>query len=349
MVTDLGNGTYDVTVVPTRAGTCMMVLESGSQSRELALLVDAGEAVVSATTFDRSGLDGWRAGEPGVLALKMKDRFGNDVTASSALFTFEGRASGPGGVTVEQSASSDGGALFEFKTTVAGIYKISATCVDTGETAPGLPIDVVMKAGKISHVGCTASLQTITGATKGPGAAAAAFGVAVAMAGEEITCLVDARDRFGNATVWSGESAAVVAHGPAHNPADRAFDVVDVRGGRAGLRGVLPRAGSYTVAVSVDDIPCACSPSCCTCTPVLARRRAPAFAATRYPGCFAAPHRWCWCRRKISLGIIATGAETRWIWCCRVRRGRGRARLTWWTTATVRTGARSSLPPRDDG
>ena len=260
VVTDLGNGTYDVTVVPTRAGTCTMVLESGSQSRELALLVDAGEAVVSATTFDRSGLDGWRAGEPGVLALKMKDRFGNDVTASSALFTFEGRASGPGGVTVEQSASSDGGALFEFKTTVAGIYKISATCVDTGETAPGLPIDVVMKAGKISHVGCTASLQTITGATKGPGAAAAAFGVAVAMAGEEITCLVDARDRFGNATVWSGESAAVVAHGPAHNPADRAFDVVDVRGGRAGLRGVLPRAGSYTVAVSVDDIPCACSP-----------------------------------------------------------------------------------------
>ena len=39
---------------------------------------------------------------------------------------------------------------------------------DTGETAPGLPIDVVMKAGKISHVGCTVSLQTITGATKGP-------------------------------------------------------------------------------------------------------------------------------------------------------------------------------------
>ena len=259
-VTDLGNGTYDVAVVPTRAGACTLVLESGSQSRELALLVDAGEPVVSATAFDRSGLDGWRAGEPGVLALKMKDRFGNDVTASSALFTFEGRASGPGGVTVEQSTSSDGGVQFEFKTTVAGIYKISAACVDTGETVPGLPIDVVMKAGKISHVGCTASLQTITGATKGPGAAAAAFGVAVAMAGEEITCLVDARDRFGNATVWSGESATVVAHGPAHNPADRAFDVVDVRGGRAGLRGVLPRAGSYTVAVSVDDIPCACSP-----------------------------------------------------------------------------------------
>ena len=51
-----------------------------------------------------------------------------------------------------------------------------------------------------------------------------------------------------------------MAHGPAHGPADRAFDVVDVRGGRAGLRGILPRAGSYTVAVSVDDIPCACSP-----------------------------------------------------------------------------------------
>jgi hypothetical protein len=58
--------------------------------------------------------------------------------------------------------------------------------------------------------------------------------------------------RLGNATTWSGESATVVAHGPAHGPADRAFDVVDVRGGRAGLRGLLPRAGSYTVAVSVD-------------------------------------------------------------------------------------------------
>ena len=138
---------------------------------------------------------------------------------------------------MEQQESPDGGVQFEFRTTVAGIYKVSVTCVDTKEILPGLPIDVMMGAGKISHVGCTAALQTLTSATEGPGAAAAAFGVAVAMAGEEITALVDARDRFGNATTWSGESATVVAHGPAHAPADRPFDVVDVRGGRAGLRG----------------------------------------------------------------------------------------------------------------
>ena len=116
--------------------------------------------------------------------------------------------------------ASTGGVVFEFQTTVAGIYKLSVTCVDTGETLPGMPVEAVLRAGKISHVGCTASLQTLTGATKGPGASAAAFGVAVAMAGEEITALVDARDRFGNATVWSGENATVVAHGPAQGPAD---------------------------------------------------------------------------------------------------------------------------------
>ena len=61
--TDLGNGTYDVAVVPTRAGACTCA-ESGSQSRELALLVDAGGPRRLATAFDRSGLTGWRAGEP---------------------------------------------------------------------------------------------------------------------------------------------------------------------------------------------------------------------------------------------------------------------------------------------
>ena len=265
-VRDLGDGSYEISFHPVISGDRIVVLTSGGgpnddNAREVVVPVDAAEPVVSATVFDRQGLDDWRAGEPGILAVKMKDRFGNDVKAESALFEFEGRASGPGGVTVAKTTDQNtGGVGFEFKTTVSGIYKLSVTCVDTGETLPGMPIEAVLKAGKISHVGCTASLQTLTGATKGPGASAAAFGVAVAMAGEEITALVDARDRFGNATVWSGENATVVAHGPGHKPSDRAFDVVDVRGGRAGLRGILPRAGSYTVAVSVDDIPCACSP-----------------------------------------------------------------------------------------
>ena len=259
-VTDLGNGTYQMTVTPTVAGRCVLRLESGSRTRDRDLVVEAGEPLIAATAFDRGGLNDWRAGEPGQLLVKMKDRFGNDVDAKNALFTFEGRASGPGGVTVEQKVSKEGDFRFLFRTTVAGTYRIAVTCVDTGETLPGMPIEANTKPGAISHVGCTASLQTITGATRGPGASAAAFGVSVAMAGEEITALVDARDRFGNATTWSGESAVVVAHGPGHDPVDRAFDVVEVRGGRAGLRGLLPRAGSYTVSVSVDDIPCACSP-----------------------------------------------------------------------------------------
>ena len=106
------------------------------------------------------------SGEPGIVRLILRDRFGNAVPASRALFTFEGRASGPGGVAVELQEAPDGAVQFAFSTTVAGIYKISVTCVDTNEVLPGLPIDAIMGSQKLSHVGCTASLQTLTSATK---------------------------------------------------------------------------------------------------------------------------------------------------------------------------------------
>ena len=217
----------------------------------------------------------------------MKDRFGNDVTASSALFTFEGRASGPGGVTVEQSTSSDGGVQFEFKTTVAASTRFPRRG-RAWTRARRCPVthDVGREPEKSPPPGAPRSLQTITGATKGR-RRRRSLGVVVAMAGEEITCLVDAPRSVRNATVWSGESAAVIAHGPAHNPADRAFDVVDVRGGRAGLRGVLPRAGvlhrrrlrrRHSVRVyflvRAARLP-----------PGSARRPRACIRATRYPGC----------------------------------------------------------------
>jgi hypothetical protein len=48
------------------------------------------------------------SGEPGIVRLILRDRFGNAVAASRALFTFEGRASGPGGVAVELQEAPDG-------------------------------------------------------------------------------------------------------------------------------------------------------------------------------------------------------------------------------------------------
>ena len=265
-VRDLGDGSYEVSFHPTVSGERLVVLTSGgggvndNNAREVVVPVDAAEPVVSATQFDRAGLENWRAGEPGALALRMKDRFGNDVKAESALFTFEGRASGPGGVAVVQKTDPvTGGVVFEFKTTVAGIYKLSVTCADTGETLPGMPVEAVLRAGKLSHVGCTASLQTLTGATKGPGASAAAFGVAVAMAGEEITALVDARDRFERHRLERRERHRRGAR-PARKARRTAPSTSWTCAAASRAAGHPAAAGSYTVAVSVDDIPCACSP-----------------------------------------------------------------------------------------
>ena len=63
-VLDLGNGVYEVTGVSNAAGKCAVALQSGSQQRDVAVFVEAAEPMVAATTFDRSGLDQWRAGEP---------------------------------------------------------------------------------------------------------------------------------------------------------------------------------------------------------------------------------------------------------------------------------------------
>ena len=52
------------------------------------------------------------------------------------------------------------------------------------------------------------------------------------MGGEEVTALVDACDRYGNPTVFKGETVTVSASGPAHMPQERAFEVADMRGGR---------------------------------------------------------------------------------------------------------------------
>ena len=102
------------------------------------------------TEYDATAIaSAWSAGEPGVLDVFMRDAFGNVVHADKALFAFEGRAEGPGGVAIEPTVTADGVSRFEFTTTIAGIYSVSVVSPDTGEPLPGMPLDVVLRPGPV--------------------------------------------------------------------------------------------------------------------------------------------------------------------------------------------------------
>ena len=260
MVHDRGNGEYNVQFTSTLAGKVAVVVECAGQSRIFEVNVEASDVVIGKCTIDKKGLEKWSAGDPGKVVLTLRDRFGNFAHSSKSLLEFEARASGPGGVVVDRNMLDDGRIEFVLNTTVTGIYKVALSCSDTKEDLKGCPFEARMGTGNLSQAGCTATLQSITSSTKGPGAKAAAFGACAAMAGEEITAIVEARDRYGNSTQFAGESVVVSAYGPAHMPAERNFEVADIRSGRMALRAIFPRAGSYTVSVTVDGIPIATSP-----------------------------------------------------------------------------------------
>ena len=152
----------------------------------------------------------------------------------------------------------DGRIEFVLNTTVTGIYKIAVSCLDTKEDLSGCPFEARMGTGTLSQAGCTAMLQSLTSSTKGPGAKVAALARAPPWRVSEVRR--EARDRYGNNTTFAGENVTVVAYGPAHLPAERPFEVADVRSGRMALRAIFPRSGSYTVSVTVDGIPIASSP-----------------------------------------------------------------------------------------
>ena len=260
MVHDRGNGEYNVQFTSTLAGKVAVVVECAGQSRIWEVNVEASDVVIGKCTIDKTGLEKWTAGGPGKFVLTLRDRFGNFAHSSKSLLEFEARASGPGGVVVDRNMLDDGRVEFLLNTTVTGIYKVAVSCSDTKEDLKGCPFEARMGTGNLSQAGCTATLQSVTSSTKGPGAQAAAYGACATMAGEEVTAIVEARDRYGNSTTFSGENVVVSAYGPAHMPAERNFEVADIRSGRMALRAIFPRAGSYTVSVAVDGIPIATSP-----------------------------------------------------------------------------------------
>ena len=260
VVHDRGNGEYLVQFTSTLAGKIAVIVESSGQERIWEVNVEASDVVLKKCTLDKSGLERWNAGAPGRLMLTLRDRFGNKAHFSKSILEFEARASGPGGVVVERNMMDDGAVEFLLNTTVTGIYKIAVSCLDTKEDLPGCPFEAKMGTDALSQAGCTAMLQSLTSSQKGIGAKTAAYGACAAMAGEEVTAIVEARDRYGNATLFAGESVAVTAFGPAHMPADRHFEIAESRSGRVALRAIFPRSGSYTVSVTVDGIPIAVSP-----------------------------------------------------------------------------------------
>ena len=272
-IKDRGNGDYEIIYVSKTAGPIEVVVLGNSEEAIYDSTCYAGDCDVLKSTLDKSGLDEWKAGEGGLLRLQLVDAYGNKIDANDCVFDFKVRCVGPGTVKASNKRlpMPDGRIEFELETNTTGVYTITVSCVDTNEIIPTTPFEASMVTGKLSHAGCKAVLQTLTSSTKGfklDNGFNGAKGdkskksplVCAAMAGEEVTALVDACDRYGNPTVFKGETVTVSASGPAHLPQERAFEVADMRGGRVILRTICPRAGSYVVHVAVDGIPIAASP-----------------------------------------------------------------------------------------
>ncbi|CAL6286735.1 unnamed protein product [Bathycoccus prasinos] len=272
-IKDRGNGDYEIIYVSKTAGPIEVVVLGNSEEAIYDSTCYAGDCDVLKSTLDKSGLDEWKAGEGGLLRLQLVDAYGNKIDANDCVLDFKVRCVGPGTVKVSNKRlpMPDGRIEFELETNTTGVYTITVSCVDTNEIIPTTPFEAAMVTGKLSHAGCKAVLQTLTSSTKGfklDNGFNGAKGdkskksplVCAAMAGEEVTALVDACDRYGNPTVFKGETVTVSASGPAHLPQERAFEVADMRGGRVILRTICPRAGSYVVHVAVDGIPIAASP-----------------------------------------------------------------------------------------
>jgi hypothetical protein len=272
-IKDRGNGDYEIIYVSKTAGPIEVVVLGNSEEAIYDSTCYAGDCDVLKSTLDKSGLDEWKAGEGGLLRLQLVDAYGNKIDANDCVLDFKVRCVGPGTVKASNKRlpMPDGRIEFELETNTTGVYTITVSCVDTNEIIPTTPFEAAMVTGKLSHAGCKAVLQTLTSSTKGfklDNGFNGAKGdkskksplVCSAMAGEEVTALVDACDRYGNPTVFKGETVTVSASGPAHLPQERAFEVADMRGGRVILRTICPRAGSYVVHVAVDGIPIAASP-----------------------------------------------------------------------------------------
>lgn len=58
------------------------------------------------------------------------------------------------------------------------------------------------------------------------------YGVCVVMVGEEVICVVEVCDWYGNMIIFVGEYVVVIVFGLVYLFADRLFEVVDVRSGR---------------------------------------------------------------------------------------------------------------------
>ena len=271
-IKDRGNGDYEIIYISRTAGPVEVVVTGNSEEAIYDSLCFAGDCNVLMSTLDKTGLDQWKAGEAGLLRLQLVDSFGNKIDANDCVLDFKCKCIGPGSVKVvnKRLPLPDGRVEFELETNTTGIYTITVSCVDSGEIIPGSPFEAAMITGRISHAGCKAVLQTLTSSTKGfkldngfnsgKNGSKKSPQVCAAMAGEEVTALVDACDRYGNPTVFKGETVTVSASGPAHLPQERAFEIADMRGGRVILRSICPRAGSYVVHVAIDGIPIASSP-----------------------------------------------------------------------------------------
>ncbi|KAK3272459.1 hypothetical protein CYMTET_19249 [Cymbomonas tetramitiformis] len=240
-VQDIGGGTYRAIYVVETAGEYEVWLElEGTEER----CMYRGRCLPGKTEAGRCTVKGAstkvkEAGQVCELWVLRRDAYGNEVLAADG-WSVLASASGPGPMQTHVFERDDGCLEVQCKASISGEYSVALTCKATGAVVGEGPVKLV-----------------VVPAAADPGSFRARLGSedGVVWAGEALSVVVEAHDRYGNAVAeFDGSQVSAVARGPSEVKLQQAA-TREPGGGAVELQGNLKVAGSYVVHVLVSGQP----------------------------------------------------------------------------------------------
>jgi filamin len=126
---DIGNGTYEFSYLVEKAGpmeVALILARASPTVRTLAITCVAGPMEPEECRVDAGKLMlHWQAGEPGVVRVTRKDRFGNPTRDAGPLNRLAAEVVGPGACDCEAIELGDGTCELRLRASSAGSYDVS--------------------------------------------------------------------------------------------------------------------------------------------------------------------------------------------------------------------------------
>eukprot|EP00698_Gefionella_okellyi_P016092 TRINITY_DN457_c0_g1_i1.p1 TRINITY_DN457_c0_g1~~TRINITY_DN457_c0_g1_i1.p1 ORF type:complete len:4209 (-),score=1181.95 TRINITY_DN457_c0_g1_i1:57-12683(-) len=230
-VKDLGNGTYEVSILPSVAGTyhihamlgCEPINESPRRLQVIAATTDAALCSLTGT-----GVRGASVSAEASFVLRAYDRFGN--RRESGGDSVEAALSGAADVHANVQDCGDGLYTITYTVTVAGRYLL----------------DVSVNGARIAS--SPFGIEATPAFTEGANCQARGDGLSKAIAGEAAAFTIFARDKHHNARRTGGDPFSFILRGPVTTSATAA----DQRDGSYTCQYSIQKAGVYSLNVLLD-------------------------------------------------------------------------------------------------